>query len=125
MSFKRIVLLTDKNLPWIISLANRCVNVRNASLSVYCPIDGTSLPLSVQLVDQMEAILVNPSTKPPGADRDIVLLDRIAVHLLDGYYDRIWQASKPIVVQGQLMPGALEMLTEAARPAAGTFLGDE
>lgn len=121
--FRRIVLLTDENLPWILALADKCTNVSNASLSVYCSEDGTSLPLSVQLVDQEVAVLVHPSRKSPGAARDIVLLDRTAVHLLDGYYERIWQASRPVITQGKVVDGALDELSGLARRrvAGGVF----
>jgi len=116
---KRIVLLTRENLPWIQRLAAAMAGAENASLAVYCPSDGHGLPLSLQLVDQRRAILVNPTEKPAGALRDIMILDSQAVELLDGYYSRIWSASRQVVLKGNLRQAEMARLTELASPDKG------
>ena len=108
--FRRIVLFSDSNRPWIREMARQYAGLANVSLAVYRRPEHAAQPLSIQLFDQERVFIVRAGARPPGQPRDIIVNDSIVVSLFDDYYSELWNQADVIVDSGRPVDHALAAL---------------
>jgi hypothetical protein len=125
VAFRRIVLFTPANFPWILRLIEEHRGQVNQSLAVYFSQLDSLRPLSVQLVDSSQATIANPDVKAPGQDRDIAIWAPELVPLLDNYYENVWRASRVVVQDGKVDERLVSSLVNQGVAGALDLLGDD
>jgi hypothetical protein len=109
-AFRRIVLLTGANMPWIDRLTREYEGYANVSIAIYRHPEGAALPLSIQLFDDARLFMVHAAARPPGQPRDIMINDRVIVSILNDYYEYLWRVSELVLESGRIQTATLEAL---------------
>lgn len=100
VEFRRVVLMTSANAPWIRKLVTEYEGLANVSMAIYCKPHSALLPLSLQFFDA-DKVFIMHAKRPPWQPRDIVIADPTVVTLLDDYYEELWALSHVVLDSGR------------------------